>query len=82
VEARRDGAVTNQVQQQVRLTEVSRFVAARLDGTRDHHELSTLVCDELQSNLLSRELLDVADDAADLVEEVLERLRREALLVA
>jgi SAM-dependent methyltransferase len=80
-EARRRYTVTNQTQNPVRLTNVSRFLAGLLDGTRDRRELIELLSRELESGRVSRELFETAEDARGLVDEALVRFRRAGLLV-
>ena len=85
LEARRGNVVTNQRQQQVRLTGVSCLVARLLDGARDRGEVAAAVSQELQSGRVSLSPFDDFDDDGDvegLVQRVLDLLRRLALLAA
>jgi hypothetical protein len=82
LEAQRGNFVTNQTQQPVRLTDLSRLVAGLLDGTRDRRALIAVVSQKLKAGHVSLSPFEEAADLEGLLEQVLAVFCRSALLVA
>jgi SAM-dependent methyltransferase len=82
LEAQRGNVVTNQSEQSIQLTDVSRLVAGLLDGTRDRRRLIAALRHELKAGRVSLGPLDQAEDVEGLVDQVLAGLCRWGLLVA